>query len=494
MRALGAGEHPVVEVPTGGGKSLIGAEIAHRLYAQGKRVLVCTHVQELVEANAAEFEELTGMAPGVLCAGLERFDKHQDVLFASVQSLYSPVRKGEIEPFDVIIIDEADLVADKNSDAKFYPTLFRAFKAAQRVGMTATPYRMDGLIYGEGKYFTQLVYRVDVLELVEQGYLSPLVGVNTNLRVNRAELSKMAGEFVMSEVALREDEDWLRKVIASVQRLAANRQHVAVFCPSVDVAELSARMFTLAGWPADFIVSETEERSEKLARWKRGELRVMCSVNTLYRGFNFPALDCIVGLRPTESVSLHVQMLGRGTRKAEGKKNCLVLDYAGNILAHGGIAAGMQDAYDESPVAGGAPVKVKAEARPELVAPLKRANHVTELTDADPMFAGAAGADCKVLDVSYICIPSSKIRGQRMLMVSYDCERKGVRFNAKQFVLVEHNGFALQQAAHWFARRGRGDFPRNADKALRLCYGLPVPRRVRVRKVGKWLNVVKEEF
>ena len=491
--AVRAGGHPVLALPTGSGKSLVAAELVRRARERGERVLVATHVQELVQNNAAEFKALTGIEPGILCAGLERTDKGHDVLFASVQSLYSPVRKGEIEPFDLILVDECHLVAGKKSDAKFYPAVFKAFPVASRVGLSATPYRLDGVVYGTDGYFTELAHEVDVLKLVEEGYLAPLVGVNTLLRVNRGALKKLAGEFDMRDVTFQEDEDWLRRVVVSVQELAAGRKHVAVFCPSVDTAELAARLFTLAGWAAQHVVADTDDREGKLGAWKAGAFPVMCSVNVLTTGFNFPELDCIVCLRPTESVGLWVQMLGRGTRVAEGKKNCLVLDYAGNLLAHGGIAAGVREAFDEAPVPGSAPVRVSAAARAELVMS-KRARHVDELTELDPMFARAAGADCNVEGVSYVCIASSARKGRRLLMVAYDCERAGVRFSAKQFVCTEYDGFALQQAMRWFERRGVRSFPREADKARLVCYGLPAPRKVKVRKMGKWLNVIGEEF
>jgi DNA repair protein RadD len=494
MNVLAAGRHPFLSLPTGSGKSLVIAELVRRLLLEGKRVLIPTHVQELVEGNAAEFERLTGIAPGVLCAGLARADKDRDVLFASVQSLYSPAKKGELSAFDVIIVDEGHMVADKTREAKFYPAVFKAFPDALRVGLSATPYRLTGEVYGEKAYFSELAYEVGVLELVEAGFLAPLVGVNTALRLNRAELKTVAGEFEMKAVELQEDREWLVKVVESVLRLAPQRAHIAVFCPGVDTAKLAAELFRESGVRAGFVVGDTDDRDGLLGAWKSGEIRVMCSVNVLTTGFNFPALDCIVCLRPTQSKGLWVQMLGRGTRVCAGKANCLVLDYAGNLLAHGGIAAGLETAYDESPVPGGTPMKVTSAPRPELVAGLKRVQQVSELTALDPMFAGAAGADALVRDVSYVCIPSTKIRGKRLLMVSYECERKGVLFSAKQFVCNEYEGYALLQAAGWFARRGCLDFPRTAERARLMCYGLPTPRRVQVRRVGKWLNVIKEEF
>ena len=489
-----AGGNPVLSLPTGSGKSLVLAEIARRALAGGKRVLIVTHVQELVEGNAAEFEKLTGLRPGVLCAGLERRDLADNVLFASVQSLYRPAQRREIAGFDVIIVDECHLVADKKSGAKFYPMVFDAFPLARRVGLSATPYRLDGAVYGQDGYFSELAYEANVLDLVSSGYLAPLVGVNTLIRVDRSELKKVAGEFEMRAVTLQEDRDWLEKVIPSALELAAERKHIAVFCPSVETAALATEVFRNHNCGAEYVVGDTEDRTDKLARWKAGGFRVMCSVNVLTTGFNFPALDCIVCLRPTASQGLWVQMLGRGTRIAPDKKNCLVLDYAGNLLVHGGIAAGVREAFDEPLVRGQPPVKVSAAPRPELIAVIKRVQQVSELTELDPMFARSTGADAEVRDVSYVVLSSKTLTGRRLLMVAYDCERNGLRFSAKQFVCTEYDGYAYQQAASWFARRGKMDFPRSAEKARTMAYGLPVPRTVKVRKVGQWINVIGETF
>lgn len=494
VNVIKAGGHPVLSLPTGSGKSLVLAEIARQALAAGQRVLSVTHVQELVEANAAEFERLTGIKPGVLCAGLERRDTADDVLFASVQSLYRPAQRGEIAAVDVIVVDECHLVADKKSGAKFYPMVFDAFPAARRVGLSATPYRLDGEVYGRDGYFTELAYEANVLDLVNLGYLAPLVGVNTLIRVDRSELKKIAGEFEMKAVTLQEDREWLNRVVPSVLALAAERKHIAVFCPSVETAALATEVFREKGCSADYVVGDTEDRSGKLEAWKAGGCRVMCSVNVLTTGFNFPALDCIVCLRPTASQGLWVQMLGRGTRRAAGKKNCLVLDYAGNLLVHGGIAAGVRDAFDESPAPGQPPVKVSAAPRPELIATVKRVQQVSELTELDPMFARSAGADAEVRDVSYVVLPSKTLTGRKLLMVAYDCERNGLRFSAKQFVCTEYDGYAYQQAAGWFARRGCGSFPRSAEKAKTVARGLPCPRAVKVRRTGNWMNVIGEIF
>ena len=482
-------EHPVIQLPTGSGKALVLAELSHRVINRGGRVLIATHVAELVQQNSLEFQKLSGIEPGVLCAGLERSDKGHDVLFASVQSLYRPAQRGEIEPFNLIIVDEAHLCADRDSDAKFYPTTFAAFPDASRLGLSATPFRLEGPIYGEGKYFSNLCYEADVLRLVQEGYLAPLVGVNAALTLDTSKFKIQAGDFATQSVEEAETDAWLRAVAHSVKELAAGRKHLAVFCPSVAVAERTSEIFTSVGLPSSYVVGDTEDRTGRLDAWKAGAFPVMCSVNVLYTGFNFPALDCVVCLRPTMSLGLWIQLLGRATRTCEGKKNALVIDYSGNLALHGGICAGMEDAYQEKK--GGSVEKVSAKPKPSTKRQVKKSD---ELTDLDPMLSSPKGLRCEVAGVTYIAIGSKTQPGKRILMVNYDCRAPGgALISASEFCCVEYEGYARQKAVEWFERRG-GRAPFSADKAQVACWGLPTPREVTVRKNGKYFNVLREYF
>ncbi len=484
-------EHPVIQLPTGSGKALVLAEISHRILNRGGRVLVATHVGELVAQNALEFQGLSGIEPGILCAGLERSDKGHDVLFASVQSLYRPAQRGEIEPFNLIAIDECQLCDDRDSDAKFYPTAFSCFPEASRLGLSATPYRLNGPVYGEGKYFTNLCYEADVLQLVRDGYLAPLVGVNAALTLDTSKFKIQAGDFATASVEDAETDAWLLAVAYNVKELAAKRKHIAVFCPSVKVAERASEIFTSVGLTSSFVVGDTEDRSGRLDAWKAGEFPVMCSVNVLSTGFNFKALDCIVCLRPTTSLGLWVQILGRGTRidEASGKKNCLLIDYSGNLALHGGICAGMEEAYEESKKGG--VTKVSAKPKPSAKRQVKKSN---ELTDLDPMLSSPKGLRCEVAGVTYVAIGSKTQPGKRILMVNYDCRCPGgALITASEFVCCEYDGYARQKAVEWFERRG-GYAPFSADRAQIACWGLPTPGEVTIRKNGKYTNVLREYF
>jgi len=488
-QALRRGEHPVVSMATGSGKSLVIADLCHRIRANGGRVLIATHVAELVMQNSLEFKALTGIEPGVLCAGLERTDKGHDVLFASVQSLYGPAKRGEIEPFNLIIVDECHLCAERDSDAKFYPTAFSSFPDAYRVGLSATPFRTDGPVWGDGKYFTDLCYETDILELVREGFLSPLIGVNANITLDTKKIKLVAGEFDQRSVEELETDSWLRAVVESVQELASGRKHIAVFCPTVATAERAAEVFTEAGLTASVVVGDTEDRTGRLDAWKAGAFPVMCSVNVLSTGFNFKALDCIVCIRPTTSLSFWQQMLGRGTRTIKGKKNCLVIDYSGNLALHGGICVGMEDSYRETK--SGKVTKVSPKPRPGIV---RKTKTVDEVTDLDPMLASPSGMEGLVRNIVYIVISSKSIEGKQLLMVAYECQIEGgALISANQFICVEYDGWARKKAEEWFALRGV-QAPYTAERAKVMCWGLPEPRTLTIRKKGKYAEVLKEHF
>lgn len=487
--ALRRGADPVIQLPTGSGKSFVIAELSRRIIERGGRVLNATHSMELVGQNAAEFQRLTGIEPGVLCAGLERTDKGHDVLFASVQSIHRPAQRGEIPPFDLIQIDECHLVANRDSKATFYPTLFKSFPESRRVGYSATPSRNGIPVWGDHGFFSERCYEVSVLELVHEGFLSPLVGVNTSIQLDIDKLKTVAGEFDQRSAEEQETDAWLLAVTNSVKELAVNRQHIAVFCPTVKVAQNAARIFSSVGLQASSVAAETSDRDEQIVAWKSGAFPVMTSVNILSTGFNFPALDTIVCIRPTKSVELWQQILGRATRIAPGKKNALLLDYSGNLSLHGGICAGIEEVYEQK--ATGEVIRGDAKPKP----PKRKINSVKELTDLDPMMASPRGVRVKVKGMTYLVIKSGSQPGKRLVMVSYNCELgSGATVSASDFLMGEYTGFAFEKTKKWFNRRGVTDFPYRADTMQQFCYSLPEPREVTIRKNGKYINVVEEYF
>lgn len=491
ISSLRQGLHPCVQLPTGTGKALLIADIADRLRAKEGRIWIVTHVKELVKQNREELERYRHLdGVGTICAGLNENREGSHITFATIQSLYRPALNDILEPPHAIIVDEAHRIPP-GKDGKWYNEVLAKYPEARRIGMTATPWRMSGgLIYGEyeGAWFNDLAYAKTVPEMVELGFLCPLIGVQTEVQLDLEGVEKNGGEYIMKQVGEKETDAWLRAVVKSVKELAGKRKHVACYCPTVEAAHATAKAFEEQGWSASVVVGETGSRHEVIDDWKAGNTRVLCSVDVLTTGFNFPALDCLVCLRPTESSSLWCQIMGRATRLSHGKTNGLILDYVGNLARLGGIAM-MEDYYEEKngEVIGTQKAKGKPKGRKEKDKP-------TALGAFDPMSGSAKEVRCRVTDVSYVVIPSKAQSGKYLLMVNYDAvTEEGYPLTASSFCCPEYSGYARKMAEEFFSRRG-GTCPYRAEDARYACYGLPTPREIMVKRNGKYLNCTREFF
>ena len=494
--ALRAGHNPVLQLPTGTGKSLVAAELARRVVAaECARVWVVTHVQELVKQNANTYYGYTQHRPGVICAGLGLRELGAEATFGTVQSMVGPLRAGELPPPHLIIVDEVHRVRHNRGDGSLYAQMFEACPAARRVGLSATPWRTDnGLVYGAGEqfWFTERAFYYTVPDAVRDGWLAPLVGVETTHQLETDAL-EVNEDYVLEQVAEAETEAWLHAVAESLLTLAPHRQHLAVYCPTVNAAERTAAAIgQVTGWHAGTLTGgmSPDTREHVLREFKSGALRVLCSVDTITTGFDFPALDCIVVLRPTVSSNLWVQIQGRGTRLSPGKKNCLVLDYVGNYARLGGVDA--VDTY----VRQGAPLE-PLEALPAAPRPGRALlPGVRSLTPVDPMTGSEALSGAllrvRVHKVSCIAIPTRR-HVYPVLMVSYACTTaENARIDATLFVNTEQPG---ERDAQFFAARALAVRLPGAAQSLQYA-----PRKARapaellVRKQGRYWNVEQEIF
>lgn len=307
---------PLIVAPTGAGKSVIIAGIikeAMRKY-RGTRVIVCTHVQELVEQNA---QKMRVMCPefsssiGVYSAGLNMRDTTQAIVFAGIQSIYRRARA--LGHRDLIIVDEAHMIP--KHDGGMYRRFIRDSRIVNEnvrvLGMTATPFRTDSglLTKGSDKLFTSVCYDVDIVRLVDEGYLSPLTTEHGAVQYDTTGVQVRGGEFLQSQLArvLSESEDVTRDALADVQRRGADRKSWVVFCASVAQAELSLEILQESGVSSALITGTTDkvERAATIAKFKRGEIKCLVNVNVLTTGFDAPQIDLIALLRPTKSPVLY---------------------------------------------------------------------------------------------------------------------------------------------------------------------------------------------
>ena len=488
------GKNPVLQLATGTGKSLIIAELAKLYKNDGKTVWILTHVQQLVKQNARTYLTYTGNEAGIVCAGLNRKDTTEPVIFGTIQSMMGVL--AEMTLPDLIIIDEAHRVPHDFGEDSLYSRILKKYPRAGRVAMTATPWRMDnGIIYGKGEefFFDTLAYNYSVTKAVEDGYLCPLVGVQTNIQLDVENVS-VSGDFVQKEVAEAQTYEWLRGVVESFEDLASNRNHIAVYCPTVKTAQYTSKLINKNTARTSAVLTgdmNQEERDEVFKCLENGSIDVICSVDMITTGFDFPALDCIVCLRPTLSSSLWVQIQGRGTRLHESKANCLVLDYAGNLIRLGGV-----DMYETFYKENGEKVDAIEPQKPYEKKPRTLYPGLNTILPIDPM-TGLIAGDSVELEVPVHKINAVVMRTRKnptpMMMVTYTCSTpENARINATMFI----NTIRPKDKDHEFfgSRRLPVILPMPANKVSYLVKNAKLPTTVKVKRNGKYWNVIAENF
>lgn len=478
----GKENNPCVVLPTGTGKSLVIAQVVRDAVQNWNgRVMVLAHVKELLEQNA---DKLRRLAPelkiGVYSAGLNRRDTGEQVIVAGIQSVYN--KACELGAFDLILIDECHLLQPDGEG------MYRTFLADMKIvnpnvrliGLTATPFRLKGgLICQPDNLLNEVCFEVGLKEMIQQGYLSPLVSKAGRIQAKLDDLHIRGGEFIADEVEAAMDKDELvNAACREIVELTRDRKAVLIFTTSVKHCEhVAKKIAAYSGKECAIVTGSTPaaERAEILARFKgehvpadlfgtpKPPLKFLANVNVLTTGFDSPNTDCVVLLRPTNSAGLLIQMIGRGSRLCDGKNNCLVLDYGENILRHGPVD--MINVKDRTPGKGEAPAKKCPECLalihaayqkcPEcgyVFPPPEQSNLSRTASNAGVISGEVNFTDYDVLDVFYAV---HEKRGAdpdtpRTLRVDYQ-----VGFNdfKSEWICPEHSGFAREKFIKWWRER-----------------------------------------
>jgi DNA repair protein RadD len=493
--------HPIVVIPTAGGKSLVLAAFIEGVLRQwpDQRILVITHVRELIAQNFAEMIGLWPDAPaGIYSAGLGRRDLGARILFAGIQSIHR--RAYDVQQCDLVLIDEAHLIprASDTMYRKFLDTLARINPQLKVIGFTATPYRLDsGMLHeGEDALFTDIAYEISVRELIDQGYLCPLVSKAAKTTLDVSGVGSRGGEFIPSQLQAAVDKESITKAaIEEVVAYGQDRRSWLLFCAGVEHATHVAEAIRERGYSAATIFGDTPkvERDRTIDAFKRGEVRALASMGVLTTGFNAPAVDLIAMLRPTKSAGLYVQMAGRGTRLAQAKENCLVLDFAGNVARHGPIDA----IKPQKPGAGDgqAPVKTCPDCSSILHASLRRCPECGHLFPPPETTIDPTASTLEILSsrrpewvaVSEVQYSRHEKPGKPTSMrVSYRC---GLVLHS-EWICFEHTGYAREKAAAWWRKRTQLPVPATVDAALAHCDHLAQVAEIAVRPGGKFIEII----
>ena len=513
--------NPCVVLPTGTGKSLVLAQIAKDSVEKWNgRVLILAHVKELLEQNADKIRKLCPeLKIGIYSAGLRSRDTTEQVIVAGIQSVYN--KACELDAFDLVIVDEAHLISSEGDG------MYRTFLADMKVinphvrviGLTATPFRLKGgLICKPENILNEICYEAGLKEMIQQGYLSPLISRAGRAEANLANLHIRGGEFISDEVAAAMDNDALvTSACREIVELTRDRKSVLIFTASVDHCKhVAEKIQAFSGKECAIVTGDTSpaERAEIIARFKgefipadlfgtpKPPLKFLANVNVLTTGFDAPNTDCVVMLRPTNSPGLLIQCAGRGTRLSPetGKSSCLFLDYGGNILRHGPLDM-IKVKEPGSGKGGDAPAKKCPQclalihagytACPEcgyVFPPKENNDKMTQTASSAGVISGQVDyTDYEVLDV-YYCVHEKRGAdpdAPKTMRVDYQ-----VGFNEfkSEWVCPEHTGYARGKFEKWWHERAAlgCPMPRSAREAVSLANEglLAAPESITVKTIA----------
>jgi DNA repair protein RadD len=341
------GTAALIDMATATGKSLVLAETMRRAIAASPqaRLLLAVHVRELVEQDVAALLSVWSDAPyGVCSDGLNRRDHDQQIILGTIQTLFRDAPL--LGQRDLLLVDEVQCVPRDGEGMyiSLIDTLRGRAPDLRLIGASATCFRLDSgyLDRGDGALFERTVFSYGIKQGIADGYLSKLSSKATTTKIDVTGVGRRGGEFIPGELERAANvADVVEGAVAEIIEQGADRRSWLAFCAGVDHAYAVRDALRHHGIRCETVVAETpsDERDAIFEAFRRGEIRCLTGVNVFSVGFNIPQVDLIALLRPTCSPGLLIQQIGRGTRKADGKVDCRILDFAQNIRRHGPVDA-----------------------------------------------------------------------------------------------------------------------------------------------------------
>lgn len=529
--------HGLIVVPTAGGKSLIIGGLATEICKKwpGQRIIILSHVRELIQQNYEKVKLCWKDAQaGIYSAGLKKRQAYNDIVVASVQSVFD--KAHEIGHRDLCFIDEAHLLqfANMGMYGKLLTALLEINPAMKICGFTATDYRLDGgrLTEGNGKLFDDVIIDIPIKYLLDEGYLTTPIGKSQVAQANLEGVKRTGGEFNIKQMAERFNvEQFINAALDEDIPYLEDRNSIAVFCATLENANHVCDGMIKRGFPCEVIDGQmrADIRENKLQRFRSGELRALASVGVMTTGTDIPNMDAVVLFRATESPGLYQQIIGRGFRvmyadgfdltTAEGrlaaiaagpKPNFITLDHGGNIKRHGSIIniekpkkREKGERRDPTPkakiricekcrTAWLLDVKICGECKTVMVTERDSLANLTiqaseENVLGDLFLQGERAEWFAVDDVKYS--KHEKAGGATSLKVTYYC---GImQFN--EWVRID----LLRGKKWWDARALRpalGPAPVNIDRAVDWAQYLEKPVKVQIIKKNQFYEVIRHEF
>lgn len=500
--AAGNKGNPLIAMPTGTGKSLVIGAIIKRIITSwpNQRILVCTHVKELIKQNSDKLKEMWPSAPyGIYSAGLKTKEAAFPIVFGGVASVVKNM--SALGHRDLLLIDEAHLLGPKADSmyGQVIQALMQTNPQLKVIGFTATPYRLgQGLLINDG-IFTDICYDITGMsafnKLIADGYLSPLVSKRTAIQIDISNVGITNGDYNLTQLEAAIDVNSLNyQICKEMVEYAHDRASWLVFAAGIKHSEHIAEMLRSFGIPTVAVHSKMgeENRDNAIRDFKSGKLRCVVNNNVLTTGFDHPPIDFIGMLRPTTSTGLWVQMLGRGTRPSSEtmKQNCLCLDFAGNTARLGPINDPVIPTKRGQGTPGIPPIRICDNCGVYNHASARVCSECGYEFPANVKLNTTAGTDDLIrsdmpqlewFDVQRVLYTKFQSEGKPpLLKATYIC---GIRaFN--EIVCLEHSGYAGKRARDWWKARMQVDeAPPSVDEALKWTSHLRIPARIQV-----WLN------
>ena len=476
------GKNPLLCLPTGGGKTIVTAEILSGILKIGYRAVVLARSKELVSQNYEKFcNHLPSATSGVFCAGLGKKETSPDIVFATIQSIYN--KADELGERQLVVVDEAHQIPMREESQ--YQTLLQSLKRnspnAILLGLTASPYRLDGgIIYGPGRQFDYVAHSVPLSKLICDGYLTKPATLDCET-VDLSHVSKSAGDFNRSDVETKflSISDYVTDQIIEGS-IKKKSQSVLVFASGVHHAEEMQKRIQSRGYSVGLVTGDTLPliRETTLNDFDKGRIRFLINVDVLTIGYDCTRVDHIAICRATVSPGLFYQICGRGFRLHEGKEQCWIQDFGGNIERHGPIDSptyGINTIKTKSEP-GKAPTRVcpncfailalSARVCPECNLEFPRDLNIESQASKQEILRTPVWH--KVLSTTY-----RKWEGKSgkpdTLRVDYKVGIDGDLLSTKvvsEWVCFEHDGFAKKMAMLWWCKRSGLRVPMRVDDAL----------------------------
>lgn len=507
--ASGKTGNPVIAHPTGVGKSLLPAVFMERVLKiwPNQRFILATHVKELIQQNSEVLKIHWPEAPlGIYSAGLKSRQVANSIVYGGIQSMAkNPAWFGHR---DIMFIDEGHLVSDNENSQylTFIATLKLINPVMKIIGMSATPFRMSMGYLTEGKIFTDIIHDLTSTDnfnkLIADGYMSTLVPKRTHTELDVSNVKIQNGDFVGSQLQAAVDVDKITyNGLKETVEAGHNRRSWLIFASGIEHAEHIASCLGSFGINCAAVHSKqsAEYNDKAIAAFKSGELRAISNYSKLTTGFNCPEIDLIADFRPTLSIPLHIQKLGRGTRTAPGKQNCLVLDFSRNVPRLGPINDPIiPKKKDGKP--GDVPVKICPECGTYNHTKVRYCTNCNAEFQFQIKYVSKAGTSeiiksdlpiYETFEVDRAFYAKRQKEGKpAYIQASYHCGIQVFREN----VFPEGKPFAKHLFNSWWMTRHNSPPPINADEAMHYSAQLRCPKRITVHVNCKFPTITSAEY